>query len=103
MNNIPKPYISAGSAIAMKAKAGFDDMMQEFVGGNIATQITKAGKTELIGNAFKEVYYWGEAASLYQVLSELEKIQITPEMAPFFTENTKQEMKNRIVQILSTL
>lgn len=103
MNNIPQPYIDLGSAVAQKAITGFNAMMTEFVGGNIATQITRAGKTELIGNTLKEVAYWGSVASLYQVFSELEKIQITPEMAPFFTEHTRQEMKNRVVQILSTL
>jgi len=103
MNNIPKPYIDAGSAVAQKAIAGFQAMMTEFVGGNIATQITKAGKTELIGNTFREVQYWGSVASLYQAMAALEAIHVTPEMAPFFTNTTKQEMKNRIVQILSSL
>lgn len=103
MNNIPQPYIQAGSAAAVKATAGFNAMMAEYVGGNIATQITKAGKTELIGQTFKEVSYWGGVASLYQVFTALEKIVITPDMAPFFTESTRQEMKNRVVQILSTL
>jgi hypothetical protein len=36
-------------------------------------------------------------------LAALEAIHVTPEMAPFFTNTTKQEMKNRIVQILSSL
>lgn len=103
MNNIPKLYYTMGGAVAQKAIAGFNEMMSEYVGGNIAAQITKAGKTELIGETLKEVTYWGSVASLYQVLKELERIKITPQMAPFFTENTKQEMKNRIVQILSSL
>lgn len=103
MNDVPAPYIAAGSAVALKAKAGFDAMMLDYVGGNIATQITKAGKAELIGKAFERVIFWGQAASLYEVFKELEKIKVTPEMAPFFTEATKQEMKNRIVQILSSL
>lgn len=103
MNNIPKPYITAGSIIAKKAIADFELMMEEFVGGNIAMQITKFGKTELIGETFKNVQYWGSVASLYQVFNALEKINVTPEMAPFFTEKTKQEMKNRIVEIISRL
>ena len=103
MNNVPKPYFDAGSTVAQKALAGFTAMMNEYIGGNIATQITKAGKTELIGQILKEVSYWGSVASLYQVYSALEAIKVTPEMAPFFTEATKQEMKNRVIQILSTL
>lgn len=103
MNNIPKSYVDAGSAAARKAIAGFDLMMEEYVGGNIAMQITKTGKTELIGNAFKNVVYWGSVASLYQVIEALEDITPTPEMAPFFTEATKQEMKNKVIQILSSL
>jgi hypothetical protein len=103
MNDIPKPYIDAGATVATKAKAAFDAMMLEFLGGNIATQITRAGKTELLGETFKDVQYWGSIASLYEVYKSLEKIKPTPEMAPFFTEKTKREMKNRIVEILSTL
>lgn len=103
MNNIPKAYSDIGSAVAQKAINAFTAMMAEYVGGNIVSQITKAGKTQLIGDALKETLYWGNAASLYQVLGALERVKVTSEMAPFFTEATKQEMKNRVVQILSTL
>lgn len=92
-----------GSVVAQRAVAGFTEMMAEYVGGNIVSQITKAGKTQLIGDTLKEVVYWGNLASLYQVLGALERVKVTPEMAPFFTEATKQEMKNRVVQILSAL
>jgi hypothetical protein len=101
--NIPPYLVSIGSAKAAKAKEEFNKLVNEVAGENIIGQITAAGKTKLIADALKDVVYYGSQGSLWEVYSAIEKIEITPEMAPFLTEERKQLLKNRVIQIISSL
>ena len=102
-SQVPPQYISVGAAIITKAQAGFAELISEFGGANVIAQITQAGKTKLIADAVKDVIYYGNQGSLWEAYSACEKIKVTPEMAPFITEDRKQQFKNRIIQILGTL
>lgn len=98
------PYLTAlGAAKIAQAKAGFDALIAEFGGANVIAQITVAGKTKIIADAVKDVMYYGSTGSLWEAYAAVEKIQITPGMAPYLTETRKQEFKNRLIQILSSL
>lgn len=100
---VPQQYIIIGAAKVAQAKAGFDKLINEFGGENVIAQITAAGKTKLIADAMKDVMFYGSTGSLWEVYVAAERVQITPEMAPFLTEQRRQEFKNRIVQLISSL
>ena len=101
--NIPPQLVAIGAAKVAKAKEEFSKLVDEVAGENIIAQITAAGKTKLIADALKDVAYYGSQGSLWEVFYAVEKVQITPEMAPFLTEERRQRFKNRIIQILSSL
>lgn len=101
--NVPDYLVNIGASKATAAQAAFAALVQEYAGANIILQITAAGKTELIGNAVKEVLFWGNSGSLWQAYAAVEKMVITPDMAPFLTGAHKQEFKNKLIQIISSL
>ena len=101
--SLPDYLVGIGQQKTTKAQQAFAQLVASYSGANIIRQITNAGKTELIGNATKEVVYWGSIGSLWEAYKAAERMQITPEMAPFLTEEIKQEFKNKIVQIISSL
>lgn len=103
MADIPQIYIDIGAAKQQKAIALFSSLMSQYAGENIIRQITAAGKTELIGNAVRDVLFWGQTGSLYEVYRALEKMIITPDMGPFLTEEKRQLFKNKIVEMISSL
>jgi hypothetical protein len=103
MSDIPAAYIAYGAAKVENAKIGFNKLIAEFAGENVVRQITAAGKTELIGTAVKDVLFWGTSGSLWEAYKAVEHIKITPEMAPFLTEEKKQLFKNKLIEILSSL
>jgi hypothetical protein len=100
---LPPELLAYGKAKVDKAKVEFEKLLLEFGGENVIRQITAANKTRLIGDAVRDVVYWGQTGSLWEAYRATEAIKITPEMAPFLTEDKKQEFKNRIVQIISSL
>lgn len=103
MSDIPIQYILLGASKVQKAKDAFSNLINQFAGANVVQQITAAGKTELIGNTVKDVLYWGSTGSLWEAYKSIEKITITPDMAPFLTEDIKQQFKNKLIEILSSL
>lgn len=103
MSQIPDYLIQIGAAKIAKAQTEFNKLVAQFAGANVIQQITAAGKTGLIGEAVRDVMYWGQTGSLWEAYKAVEKVQITPEMAPFLTEQTKQDFKNKLIQILASL
>jgi hypothetical protein len=101
--NLPPELIEIGASKVAAAITAFNQLIQTFAGANVILQITASGKTELIGNAVKDVIYWGSTGSLWEAYKAAEAIQVTPDMAPFITEEIKQEFKNQIIQIISNL
>lgn len=100
---VPPQYIIIGAAKVAKARAAFDSLVNSFAGENVVAGITSAGKTRLLSDAFADVARYGAQGSLWEAYVALERIKITPDMAPFFTEARRQEMKNQIIQILGSL
>lgn len=100
---VPEQYIIIGQAKIKKAREAFDEMINHYGGENVVTGITAAKKTKLISDALAEVARYGSQGSLWEAYSALERIKITSEMAPFLTETKRQEMKNKIIEILSSL
>ena len=101
--NIPPQLAIIGASKVAKAKSEFDKLVNEVAGENIIAQITAAGKTKLIADALRDVAYYGSQGSLWEVYISVEKIKLTPEMAPFLTEERRQAFKNRIIAIISSL
>ena len=100
---VPLQYIIIGAAKVAKARAAFDKILNEFAGENVVAGVTAAGKTKLLSDTFADVARYGSQGSLWEAYVALEHIKITSEMAPYFTEERKQEMKNQIIQILGSL
>lgn len=100
---VPKQYMIIGEAKVAAAKTKFIKLLDEFAGENLIAQITAVGKTKLIADAVRDVVYYGSNGSLWEAYVATEKAVITPEMAPFLTEARKQEFKNKIVEIISSL
>lgn len=101
--NIPPYLIQIGSSKVKKAQEAFNKLVMDFAGENVIAQITAAGKTKIIGDAVKDMVYYGSTGSLWEAYRACEKIEITPEMAPFLTEERKQQFKNKLIEILSSL
>lgn len=100
---IPDYLIQYGAAKIEKAQVAFNTLVAQYAGANIIQQITAAGKTNLIGNALRDVMYWGQTGSLWECYKAVEAVTITPEMAPFLTEEAKKQFKNKLIEILATL
>jgi hypothetical protein len=103
MSLVPQQYIIIGSQKVQKARDGFSKLINDMAGENLVAQITAAGKTKLISDAVKDVLYYGNAGSLWEAYVAVEKIQLTPEMAPYLTLTRKHEFKNKLVELISSL
>ena len=103
MSLVPPQYIIIGAAKVAKARDGFNKLINELAGENLVAQITAADKTKLISDAVKDVLYYGNSGSLWEAFIATERIVITPEMAPYLTEQRKNEFKNRLVALISSL
>ncbi len=101
--NIPPHLRIYGEAKVAQAKAAFDRLIIEFGGENVIAQITAAGKTKLIADALRDVIFYGSTGSLWEVYVAASKIKITPEMAPFLTEERRQAFKNRVIEEIGKL
>lgn len=103
MATIPPYLIQIGADKVNKAKTLFGTLINQYAGANLIQQITAAGKTKLIADAVRDVMYYGTTGSLWEAYSAVEAIQVTPEMAPFITEDIKQDFKNKLIGIISSL
>jgi hypothetical protein len=68
-----------------KSINGANEIIRQFATENILMGITQAGKTKLIADSMSSVMYYCQTGSLYEVLTALNTINITPEMSPFLT------------------
>lgn len=100
---VPPHLIPFGAAKVNKARQAFETVINELAGENLIAQITAAGKTQLISDAVREVVYYGSIGSLWEAYAAVERIKITPEMAPFLTEERKAAFKNRLIEEISKL
>jgi hypothetical protein len=78
------------------AKMFANEIITTAIAENIAMGITQAGKTKLILDTLKDVYYYLQAGSLYEVLTAVDAITVTQEMSPFITTARLTTFKNKI-------
>lgn len=100
---VPPQFIPIGSAKVKQAQSLFAQIVQDFAGENLIAQIMASGKAELIQDAIAEVLFYGNAGNLWGAYIAVERVKITPEMAPFLDGSRKGEFKDRLIQALSTL
>lgn len=86
-----------------KAIKGANSLINKFCAENIVMGITQVGKTKLLADALRDVFYYAQTGSLYECLSSLSAVQVTPEMSPFLTEERKTELQQKLSNLLSTL
>src|SRR5271165_2668601 len=70
---------------------------------NIAMGITASGKTKLISDTLGPIVMYGQMGSLWEAYNALNKIVVTPEMAPYITQARIEWMKNQLITIISSL
>lgn len=100
---LPDYAITAALPTVQAAQAKFQLLVQQYIAANIVRGITTSGKVALIGNAVGQVAFWGAQGSLWQCYKAVGAIVITPEMAPFLTEDIREEFKNKLIAIISSL
>lgn len=86
-----------------KAKNEFNDLSSEVAAENVLMGITQAGKTRLIADTLSKVLEYGISGSLYEVINEIDRIDITPEMSPFITQERLDLFKLKIQAVLNSL
>lgn len=100
---IPQASFDRCLAIVQKAQVVWTLMVAEFAAENIAMGITQANKTALIADALYTVAVYGSQGSLWQAFAALSAVKVTPEMAPFLTNDRIQFMKNKMITVISQL
>lgn len=90
-------------ALVTAAQQSFQILLLAFVADNIAMGITNSGKVGLIGNALKDVQFYGAAGSLWECYNALNSVVITPEMAPYLTQARVDWLKNQMLAAIANL
>lgn len=101
--NIPDASYNRCLQVVNNAQAAWLNLVKVVAAENLALGITQSGKTQLIADACNQVMVYGTSGSLWLAYSELNKIKVTPEMAPYLTDARIQWMKNQLIQAISTL
>jgi hypothetical protein len=101
--NIPQVEMQAVAQLVIAAQQSFSTLVIAFAAENIIMGITASGKTGLIADALQDVMYAGTSGSLWEAYSALEQVVITPEMAPFLTQDRLNWMKNQLQQAIAEL
>lgn len=101
--NVPDPAFARCQQIVNNAINGWRSLVVTVAAENIAMGITQQGKTKMVSDALINVMIYGQTGSLWEAYNELNKIVITPEMAPYITEARREWIKNQLIQIISTL
>lgn len=101
--SIPTPVFNKCFNTVAAAIDAWRNLVMSIAAENIAMGITQQKKTKLIADTLMMVMLYGQTGSLWQAYQELDNIIITPEMAPFITEDRRQWMKNQLIAIISSL
>ncbi len=101
--HIPDPIFNKCKDTVEKAMLSWHNLVVTIAAENIALGITQQKKTKLIADTLAPIMNYGQTGSLWQAYEELSQIKITPEMAPFITEERREWMKNQLIQIISSL
>lgn len=101
--NIPDPGYARCQQIVVNAQTAWQKLVIAVAAENIALGITQSGKTKLIADALFPVMVYGSSGSLWEAYNELNKVKITPDMAPYITHDRLEWMKNQLIQSISSL
>jgi hypothetical protein len=101
--NIPDPTYQRCLQIFDNAFNAWHDLIRTIAAENIAMGITQQNKTKYIADILMPVMLYGQTGSLWEAYHALDAIKITPDMAPFITEDRRAWMKNQLIQIISSL
>jgi len=82
--------------IVNKAKVFAEGVIITAAAENIRLGITQAGKTKLIADTLKDLVYYLQSGSLYEAMTAIDAVVVTPEMAPFITAERLLIFKNKI-------
>lgn len=101
--NVPDPAYQRCQQIVNNAITQWHNLVVTVAAENIAMGITQVQKTKYISDLLMPVMMYGQSGSLWEAYHALDAIQITPDMAPFITEERRAWMKNQLIEIISTL
>ena len=101
--NIPDPQYQRCQQIVNNAINSWHNLVVTVAAENIAMGITQQQKTKYIADIMMPIMMYGQTGSLWEAYHALDAIQITPDMAPFITEERRAWMKNQLIEIISTL
>lgn len=99
---LPQPAYDKCLGIIQKAQATWTLMVAEFAAENLAMGITETQAVG-VGQALNQVMIYGSEGSLHLAYDALSRVVITPDLAPFLTEDRIQWMRNKMIQVLSSL
>src|SRR5271165_2241270 len=104
---MPSPYFGIPDVpynrclqIATNIQNEWNTLVRIVIAENIAMGITSSGKTKLIADAMFPVMVYGSSGSLWEAYNAIDKIVVTPEMAPYITTARLNWMKNQIQQAI---
>jgi hypothetical protein len=86
-----------------KAMIGANIIIEQFATENILMGITQAGKTKLIADTLRDVFYYFQTGSLYESLNAIDSLVLTQEMEPFLTQERRAKLRQNIVDLINSL
>jgi len=99
---ISQPVYNKCLAVIQKAQATWTLMVAEFAAENLALGITE-DQAKKIGEALNQVMVYGYEGSLHLAYDALSQVVVTSDMAPFLTDDRIQWMRNKMIQVMSSL
>lgn len=100
---IPQDELAEAQLLLVAAQQAFMGLVAEFTSENYCMGITTNPYEQQIADALEEVYYYGTAGALWLAYQALGQVVLTPEMSPFLTADRITWMRNRLIQVISTL
>jgi hypothetical protein len=100
---IPDVPYARCQQIVTNAINGWHNIVVTVAAENVAMGITQQGKTKYIADIMMPVMMYGQTGSLWEAYNALNKIKVTPDMAPYITEARIEWMKNQLIQIIASL
>jgi hypothetical protein len=84
--------------VIMPARVFGQSLVDDFTTENVMLGITASGKTGLIGDALRDVNFWIDTGSLYEVLKVVGglKANLDPAWAPFITYDRLTAFEDKI-------
>ncbi len=101
--NLPQPTMQYCAAKVLAAQQAFQVLVTAVAAENVAMGITSSGKTKIIADALEPVVFYGTTGSLWEAYNALQQVKVTPEMAPYLTQDRLNWMKNQLLAAIATL